>query len=303
MAIGIDPTVDYAFKRLLGSPEFPEITVHFLNAVLASGPRIEEVTILNPMMEKEFDTDKLSILDVLAHDEHGRAINIEIQTTLPAGLRERLTYYTASLFVGQLHEGEGYSVLNPAIGICVLGKTLIRQSPRIHHDFRLRSEDAGVVLTDRFQIHLLELPKYSVPSDNSVIRDPLDQWCFLFRRAADLTPAEVLSRLPGPEFEKAVGVLEMIARTPGERSQYELRLKLQRDEAARIEAAREQGLEQGRIEGEAVGEARGEARGRVRVLEGLLGIASPANFDALTLEDLATRERDLQRQLRDRRIV
>lgn len=71
------------------------------------------------MLDKDYDADKLSILDVLARDEHGRTVNIEIQTTLPAGLRQRLTYYAASLFIGQSQEGDGYSVLNPAIGICV----------------------------------------------------------------------------------------------------------------------------------------------------------------------------------------
>ena len=47
MAIGIDPTVDYAFKLLLGSPEHPAITLHFLNAVLGSEVLITDVEIIN----------------------------------------------------------------------------------------------------------------------------------------------------------------------------------------------------------------------------------------------------------------
>ncbi len=39
MAIGIDPTVDFAFQRLLGSQETSEITVHFLNAVTLELPK------------------------------------------------------------------------------------------------------------------------------------------------------------------------------------------------------------------------------------------------------------------------
>jgi hypothetical protein len=30
----IDPTVDFACKLLLGNPEYPDITIHFLNAIL-----------------------------------------------------------------------------------------------------------------------------------------------------------------------------------------------------------------------------------------------------------------------------
>ncbi len=80
MAIGIDPTVDFAFKRLLGSPEHSRITVHFLNAVLGGSPRITDVTILNPFLEWDFEQDKLSVLDVLATDEHGRRLNVEMQS-------------------------------------------------------------------------------------------------------------------------------------------------------------------------------------------------------------------------------
>ena len=80
MAIGIDPTVDFAFKRLLGNPEHTAITVHFLNAVLAGSPRITHVEILNPILDQETDDDKLAILDIRAHDDQGRSFNIEMQT-------------------------------------------------------------------------------------------------------------------------------------------------------------------------------------------------------------------------------
>ena len=82
MAIGINPTVDFAFKRVLGSPEHPAITLHFLNAVLGGDPFVTQVEILNPFLEKDFDEDKLAILDVRATDEHGRWLNIEMQTTV-----------------------------------------------------------------------------------------------------------------------------------------------------------------------------------------------------------------------------
>ncbi len=93
MAIGIDPTIDFAFKKLLGSPDHPAITLHFLNAILGGDPWITEVEILNPIQDKNFDGDKESILDVLARDDQGRLLNIEMQTTLPAELPERLAYY------------------------------------------------------------------------------------------------------------------------------------------------------------------------------------------------------------------
>jgi hypothetical protein len=62
---------------------------------------------------------------------------------------------------------------------------------------------------------------------------------------ADAIPSLVSSedlqqRFSSPALTAAAEVLEMIARTPQERRQYEARLKAQRDERARMQYAVEQ---------------------------------------------------------------
>ena len=52
MAIGIDPTVDFAFKVLFGSPEHVRVTIHFLNAILGNQRRITRVEFLNRFLGK-----------------------------------------------------------------------------------------------------------------------------------------------------------------------------------------------------------------------------------------------------------
>ena len=93
MAIGISPLVDFAFKLMLGSPQHTGVTVHFLNSILSDQPTITHVEILNPFLDKDYEDDKLSVLDILATDEHGRMLNIEIQTSLPSGMSQRRAYY------------------------------------------------------------------------------------------------------------------------------------------------------------------------------------------------------------------
>jgi len=70
----IDPKVDCVFKALLGRPDNSNLLIHFLNAMLAEQLEspILEVVIENPFNEKEFLTDKLSIVDVKARDERAR---------------------------------------------------------------------------------------------------------------------------------------------------------------------------------------------------------------------------------------
>ena len=319
MAIGIDPTVDYAFKLLLGSPEHPAITLHFLNAVLGDQFDITDVEIINPILGKEDDADKLSILDVAATDSTGRRYDIEMQTSLPAGLAQRLAYYTASMYVGQIGEGDDYTLLRPAISICVLDAIMFHQSSQIHSDFRLRSRGGDLELTDGLQIHLLELPKYIVPSDNKVITDPVEAWFYFFRQADEMTTEDIEQRFDSPAFTEAAQVLDMIQRTPQQRDQYEQRLKAQRDERARMQHAVEQAVKQarleakaegkaegraegkaeGRAEGKAEGEALGAVKGRIELLTKLLN-TELVSVDGLTMEQLVAVENDLQRQLRDR---
>ena len=290
MIIGIDPTVDFAFKKLLGSPEHSRVTLHFLNAVLGGSLQILDVTILNPFLAKDFDQDKLSVLDVLARDEHGQQLNIEMQMSLPAGMSQRLTYYTSSLYVDQLTEGEDYPTLRPAINICVLDALMFPRLPELHLDFRLRDRIHGATLTDDLQIHTIELPKYARPDKNEKIIDGIEKWAYFLRFAPTSTVAEIVARLGDEEFIEAAGVLEMIAKTPNERRAYDARLKFQRDEAARLLQAQLNG----RLEGEQIG--------KIRVLQEVLGISKvpDVDLDQMDLKELEALAADLQSQLRVR---
>jgi len=69
------------------------------------------------------------------------------------------------------------------------------------------------------------------------------------------------SRLFDPVFDKALGVLEMIQKTPEQRRHYEDSLRLERDEKARMQAAIEDGKAEGKAE---------EKANTIRLLEGLL---------------------------------
>ena len=81
MIIGIDPRVDYAFKKLFGSEANKTLLICLLNAVLKlpQGRQIHSVEILNPFNDKDNSDDKLTILDIKARDQLGRQYNIEMQ--------------------------------------------------------------------------------------------------------------------------------------------------------------------------------------------------------------------------------
>ena len=71
MQTGIDPKVDYAFKRVFAGSECQDILPNLLNAVLmrSGAERLTKIEVLNPFSQKETAQDKQIILDVKARDK------------------------------------------------------------------------------------------------------------------------------------------------------------------------------------------------------------------------------------------
>jgi len=78
MPLGINPTVDFAFKKIFGSPENAPVLIRLLNAILDFPCPIAHVEILNPFSYQDFAEEKLVVLDIRARDSAGRWLNVEI---------------------------------------------------------------------------------------------------------------------------------------------------------------------------------------------------------------------------------
>lgn len=314
--LGIDPTVDYVFRKLFGDPRNSDVLIHLLNAVLNTSSPIVAVEILNPFVEKEYEGDKQAILDVKARDASGCWFNIEMQTTVPAGLRRRLVYYGSCLFADQLDEGESYTALRPAICICFLSGIMFFDSPSAHHHFVLFDRVAAVELTDHFQIHTVELPKYNFGEESVSTIPELSRWAYFLNHAAEMTLDQLHRVFREAAFQKAIGVLEMISRTPEERHRHDSRQRALRDYKSTIEEARIQGIEQGIERGIEKGIEQGiekgiergieigEWIGKVQLLQQLLGEpeSSETELIRLSAEELSDRVRVLRTRLVERSV-
>jgi predicted transposase/invertase (TIGR01784 family) len=80
MVPGVDPTVDYAFKKVFGSEGNKLVLLDLLEAVLKppADQRIVELDLMNPFNEKDAVDAKMSILDIKARDQRGRQYNVEM---------------------------------------------------------------------------------------------------------------------------------------------------------------------------------------------------------------------------------
>ena len=304
MGIGINPLIDYAFKLLFGSEKQKSLTIGFINAVLGRQIPVTDVTFPNTVHSKLSEDGKFFILDVLAEDALGRKFNIEVQIALPAGMAERMVFYTAETYVRRLQQGQNYTDLRPSISICVLSGALIRQPAKLHLDFRLREETLPITLTNDLQIHFLQLNHLQVTAETLYTATPIERWCWFLRHAQELTTEQISQLLPDQEFTEAARVLEMISQTPEQLYEYNARVKAQRDEEARIIYAQQQGIEIGETRGEARGIRRGLLQGQILLLQQLLKLptCTDEQFAACDIDQLTQMLTQLQQQFKNHKV-
>ena len=296
MSLGIRPTVDFVFKLLFGSPENVDLLIHLLNAVLDPECPIVEVELINPYSKKAFQKDKLSIVDVKARDSSGVWYVIEMQTTIPTELRNRLVLYTSDLYRQQMMKGDSYGSLRPAISICFLTESVFPEVSAGHLHFSLYDSFHQVSFGDQIQVHLIELSKYHVEEEDLSEAGWLEQWVYFFTDSEKRDAKDLRRLLPDPAFQKATKVLEMITDDPELRVMYEDRLKEARDKSSFIQDARAEGEARGREEGK----AEGKLVGQVQAFERFLGLAvtDDSVLSAMKADSLSRLARDLEQQFK-----
>ncbi|MEM9588051.1 MAG: Rpn family recombination-promoting nuclease/putative transposase [Planctomycetota bacterium] len=298
MLLGIRPTVDFAFKKIFGSPQNAAALIGLLNAILDLKRPIVAVEILNPFSYQEFAESKLIVLDVRCRDSAGRSLNVEMQVSVYAGLIERLVYYACSMFVDQLVQGENYALAMPSISICLLDRKLFAKTQQSHHRFQMIDRESGREISNAIEVHTLELTKFKLDEAMISMAGKLEQWAFLLLRAQDYDARALRELLPGIEFEKAITTLETISAKTEDKQMYDQREKAQRDYEWAISGARQEGREEGLEEGL----EKGKLAGQIQLLEQLLGETQTSESELLgkNTDTLTVQLAELQKQLRDR---
>lgn len=283
----LNPRIDFVFKKLFGAEENKDILIDFINAVVSERDQVIDLEIKNPYNEKQFATDKQTVLDIKARDLGGTWFNIEMQMVDQDFYAQRALYYWSRLYVGQLSTGVNYDRLTKTIGINILNFNCTEEQ-HYHNEYRLLNVSSKRELIEHQQIHFIELEKF-----DEKISTVMDRWVKFLNRAGEYS----INTLPGDlkevqTIKKAMEVLETMRLSAEEREFYEARLKWIRDEkAAHLSAERR-------------GEKRGEERGRrkaqldfaTRLLKQGLGLKEVAEGVCLPLEEVQALALELQKE-------
>ena len=227
MRHAIDPKIDCVFKALLGSEEIRNLLIHFLNAFLAQDliEPLVWVEILNPYNDKEFLSDKLSIVDVKARDSHDRLYQIEIQLTSYGHLPARIIYNWADIYSQQLKNGQDYLELRPTYSIWLLAENLLSDDNETVHHYKMRDEQCNT-LTQHGGIWLLELKKFK---ENHVETED-QRWLKFFREGEQLNDEALPDWMITREMKQAMNTLSTFSEKDQHYYQYQARQEYLREQ-------------------------------------------------------------------------
>ena len=283
----LSPKVDFVFKRIFGAEENQDVLISFLNAVFedAGQPLIVSVEILNPFLDKDALSDKMSVLDVKARTESGMLVDVEIQLQNQQNMEKRALFYWSKLFQGQLQDGDSYHQLHKAVTVNVVDFNYLATN-RYHSTFHLYDDTLGLMLTDLLEIHFIELRKLDaqwVGLERRLVR-----W-MLFLTTKTREGLEALAMQEPAAIHKALTTLEFLSQDKRARQLYEERQKGLMTYKANMEGAREEGREQGRE----VGKHQHALETAQKMLGAGLEVPQVAEFVGLSVDEVEAIRRSL----------
>ena len=254
----IKPTSDIVIHYLLGSEKNTDLLLSFINAVLEDSdmPLVKSVEIKNPFNTKNFNFDKMSILDIKAIDENGRIYDIEVQSIGNKYFANRSLYYWARNYSDQLHESEAYYTLNPVICINLLDFIMIEDLDTVHTCFLpTEKNNTEYILSDHLEIHFIELPKFN--RVNTKLKKNMTAWVeYFLNEGKENETMKII--LKDSTFQKAHREYTRFTSSDEYREIIEGQQKWIRDQKTLIEGARRKGLKEGIEEGREEGKSLGE---------------------------------------------
>ena len=172
----LQPKNDVVFKALFSRGK-PRITQAMLEAILKMKIDKLELDKSTDLLNENAD-DKNGRLDLRAIINGNTECDIEVQLASNDNIAERFVYYWAKMYAANLKIGDTYSDLRKTISIIILDDDfkLTKNLEKPQTTWKIReSEATHLVLTDYFEIIIIEIPKV-VKAYQKTPNDEVLQW-------------------------------------------------------------------------------------------------------------------------------
>ena len=261
----LSPKIDVVFQALFGEVGNEEVTKALLKVILKQ--KIEEVNLnQNPILRREFEEDKLGILDILAKINEKENCNIELQVVDKANMIERILYYWAKLYSKGIKKGEDYKDLARTVVVLITEYDILeKEKLEIHTKWQIIEEkERKIILTEKFELHIINLSKINTTKSKD---KELLEWLYFLDNPESERVKQIMKT--NKEIKTAKEKLNQISQDEKMRRIAELRQKAIMDEKAIYRKGNE------------VGFAEGEKKGRIKGKEEGKNYNIPINVDTI----------------------
>lgn len=208
---------------------------------------------------KELQDDKVGILDLKVTADSNTNFDIEMQVASCDYMADRILWYWSNLYYNSINKGQEYKKTKKTIAILIADfnlKNLVKIH-KYHTAWHIREDEfSEIILTDKLEIHIIELKKLEVNNNQKSKHKKLENWLKFI-----LNPEEMEEIDMSEDIKAAKRVLEQISKDEKEREKAYLRDKYIRDWNSRVNEGYEYGKAAGMIEGRKEGIAQGVAQG------------------------------------------
>ena len=222
----LKPTNDYIFKKIFGNNKNALILKDLLQSILTDIKISKVVIDKDVSLERQQITNKLGILDVVATLDDNTKVNIEMQVKGHENTIDRSVFYETGLFHESLNSGEDYLEIPKVISIWITDFDVFDEGP-FHERARLKRDYENIILTDKIEIHYIQLPKFrkKYKRVSNKLRDKLEDW-LTFMENEDV---EAIRMIDNKYIQQAEDEFEYLTGDAAERRLAQLREKAIRE--------------------------------------------------------------------------
>ena len=303
---------DWALKRLLRDKANFDVLEGFVSTLLGRTIRIHRL--LESEGNKDRDEAKMNRVDILAEDDHGDLLLIEVQGESEYAYFQRILFGASKLVTEYIDSGKNYDNVKKVYSINIVYFDLGQGQDYIYHG---KTEFYGVHEHDLLKLSGFQQQKFGVTEVHELYPEyyilkvndfnrwskvPLDQWIYF------LSTSEIPEDADAPGLKAAREKLLFSKMTREEQTAYRRYLDNRVSLADQIYTARgearleghyeglqeglQEGLREGREKGRAEGRAEGIQQGRAEGIqqgraEGIMATARNLRQMGLSVADIA----------------
>jgi len=262
---------DWAIKKLLRNKANYVVLAGFLSELL--GKQIKIQSILESESNRQAEDDKLNRVDILAENDQGELILVEVQNSTEQDYFHRMLYGTSKLITEFLEKGEPYSKVKKVYSVNIVyfslgqGDDYIYQGKLDFHGLHLKDKLKPSINQGKlFNIKKVSeiFPEYyviKVNNFNEVAKDTLDEWIYFLKKS------QIKEEFTAQGLAEAKANLLVDSLSAEERANYLRYMENRRYEVSIIEGSRSEGRLEGIEEGIKQGLEEGIKQGKQQGLE------------------------------------